>query len=81
MAVIDRRQREADEFYAAVTPFPLPDDMRSVQRQAFAGLLWNKQYYGYVIRDWLNGDPAGPPPPRSGEPVATAAGSTSTPTT
>ena len=63
VAIIDRRQREADEFYAAVTPFPLSDDMRSVQRQAFAGLLWSKQYYGYVIRDWLNGDPAGPPPP------------------
>jgi hypothetical protein len=63
VAVMDQRQREADDFYAAVTPFPLSDDMRSVQRQAFAGLLWNKQYYGYVIRDWLAGDAAGPPPP------------------
>ena len=32
-------------------------------RQAFAGLLWSKQYYHYVVRDWLDGDPAVPPPP------------------
>jgi len=37
--------------------------MRNVQRQAFAGLLWSKQFYHYVVRDWLNGDPVGPPPP------------------
>jgi hypothetical protein len=57
-----RRRQEADAFYRRVTPFPLPDDLRNVQRQAFAGLLWNKQYYGYLVDEWLNGDAAGPPP-------------------
>lgn len=57
------RQREADDFYLKVTPYPLSDDMRNVQRQAFAGLLWNKQCYHYNIRKWLAGDPAQPTPP------------------
>lgn len=61
----ETRQREADEFYARVTPFPLPDDMRRVQRQAFAGMLWSKQYYRYFVHQWLDGDPAGPTPPDS----------------
>ncbi|URD48627.1 hypothetical protein M5J74_20105 [Chroococcidiopsis sp. CCNUC1] len=38
--------------------------MRNVQRQAFAGMLWNKQYYHYIVEDWLKGDPSAPPPPR-----------------
>ena len=50
-------------FYAAVTPRDLSDDARAVMRQAFAGMLWSKQYYHYVVRDWLNGDPNFPPPP------------------
>lgn len=60
------RQREADEFYQAVCPFPISEDMRNVQRQSFAGMLWNKQYYHYVVYDWLNGDPKQikPPPQR-----------------
>jgi len=32
-------------------------------RQAYAGLLWSKQFYHYVVDDWLKGDPNGPPPP------------------
>ena len=62
-AVLTRRQREADDFYRRITPFPLSEDMCNVQRQAFAGLLWSKQYYYYDIRDWLKGDPTQPPPP------------------
>jgi hypothetical protein len=57
------RQQEADEFYRQITPESLSDDQRNVQRQAFAGMLWNKQYYHYVIEQWLNGDPATPVPP------------------
>ncbi|HQR44409.1 MAG TPA: glucosidase [Thermoanaerobaculia bacterium] len=57
------REEEADEFYAAVLPKNLPDDARLVARQAFAGMLWSKQYYHYVVTDWLEGDPAAPPPP------------------
>jgi hypothetical protein len=62
-ATFARRRREADEFYATVIPSTLSDDARSVARQAFAGLLWSKQFYHYDVRRWLEGDPAGPPPP------------------
>jgi hypothetical protein len=59
----EKRIKEADAFYERVTPFPLPEDMRNVQRQAFAGMLWNKQHYRYGVDRWLKGDPAGPLPP------------------
>jgi hypothetical protein len=61
--VFQDRQREADEFYATVIPSHLSEDGKNVMRQAFAGMLWSKQYYHYVVKDWLEGDPAGPPPP------------------
>lgn len=57
------RKQEADVFYQKVTPYEIPDEMRKVQRQAFAGLLWNKQYYRYDVQKWLDGDPNCPPPP------------------
>jgi hypothetical protein len=63
--VLQRRLEEADHFYAQVNPFPLSDDIRSIQRQALAGMLWSKQFYNYVIHDWLKGDPLGPLPPTS----------------
>ncbi len=63
-AVFAAREREADEFYAALQPAGLSDDARSVQRQAFAGLLLSKQTYGYDVSRWLKGDPEGPEPPR-----------------
>ncbi|MEP7274832.1 MAG: glucosidase, partial [Betaproteobacteria bacterium] len=62
-ATFKSRIEEADAFYRRVTPHPLPDDMRSVQRQAFAGMLWSKQYYRFFVNRWLEGDPAQPPPP------------------
>ncbi len=61
--IFTQRQQEADTFYQAVCPHPISPDMRSVQRQAFAGLLWSKQFYHYVVYDWLNGDPNPPKPP------------------
>jgi len=61
--VFSRRQREADEFYATVIPESLSDDAKSVMRQAFAGMMWSKQFYHYVVRDWLSGDPGQPAPP------------------
>jgi hypothetical protein len=59
------RQRiiEADQFYLRRTPKHLSKDAQSVQRQAFAGMLWSKQFYHYDINAWLQGDPAGPKPP------------------
>jgi hypothetical protein len=61
--LFNTRKREADEFYSTIIPEELPDDARNVMRQAFGGLLWSKQFYHYVVRDWLNGDPAFPKPP------------------
>ncbi|MBD2430279.1 MULTISPECIES: MGH1-like glycoside hydrolase domain-containing protein [Fischerella] len=58
-----KRQQEADEFYQRITPFPLSEDMRNVQRQAFAGMLWSKQFYHYIVENWLKGDRNTPPPP------------------
>ncbi|MGO9112657.1 MAG: MGH1-like glycoside hydrolase domain-containing protein [Thermoguttaceae bacterium] len=56
------RRAEADEFYAAVLPNLKGDDCH-IARSAYAGLLWSKQFYGYVVEDWLEGDPQTPPPP------------------
>ena len=57
------RRREADEFYAALEPSCLSEEHRLIQRQALAGMLWTKQFYHYVVEDWLNGDPGQPAPP------------------
>ena len=59
------RQQETDEFYHRINPAPLTADMQLVQRQAFAGMLWCKQYYHYIVEDWLKGDQAAPEPPKS----------------
>jgi hypothetical protein len=61
--VFEQRQEEAREFYAKRLPAPYGEDVRNIQRQAFAGLLWSKQFYDYEVRRWLEGDPVGPPPP------------------
>src|SRR3989304_2037490 len=61
--IFGERQREAEEFYATVIPLDLSSDARSVMRQAFAGLLWSKQVYHYVVKDWLEGGSARPAPP------------------
>ena len=57
------RQQEADEFYQRVSPHQKSLELQNVERQAFAGMLWNKQYYHYVVDTWLEGDPAQPKPP------------------
>jgi len=62
--ILQARKQEADEFYQRISPSHLSSDCQTVQRQAFAGLLWTKQFYHYVIEDWLNGDPNQPPPQR-----------------
>jgi hypothetical protein len=58
-----RCRAEADEFYAELTPAGASDDEAAVMRQAFAGMLWSKQFYHYNVARWLDGDPAQPPPP------------------
>jgi hypothetical protein len=62
-AIVVLRQREADDFYAALQVKLEDAERRNVQRQAFAGLLWSKQFYYYDVPEWLHGDPAQPPPP------------------
>jgi hypothetical protein len=57
------RRAEADAFYAPLADPCVSNDAKLVQRQAFAGLLWCKQLYYYDVGEWLEGDPAGPPPP------------------
>ena len=61
--VFKTRKTEADTFYSHVQPDQATDDERLVQRQAFAGMLWSKQYYYYDVTRWLAGDPNSPPPP------------------
>lgn len=57
------RKKEADEFYAELQQQIKTEEEKQIQRQAFAGMLWNKQYYNYDVQHWLEGDPATPPPP------------------
>lgn len=63
--VFQKRIDEADSFYADIQKGLMDDDEKNVQRQAFAGMLWNKQFYYYDVGEWLKGDPAMPPPPVS----------------
>ena len=64
-SIIDQRIDEADEFYANLLPVTADKEDRIIQRRALAGLLWTKQFYNYIIRDWLKGDPLMPVPPAS----------------
>jgi len=61
--VFAARLREAGEYYATVIPHDLSADAQLVVRQSLAGLLWSKQFYHYVVKEWLEGDPGQPPPP------------------
>ena len=62
-AIFVERQRDADEFYADIQRDIGGADGRLVQRQAFAGMIWSKQFFYYDVPEWLNGDPAQVPPP------------------
>jgi hypothetical protein len=62
-ALVAQRRQEADMFYAALQEGISSADMRLVQRQAFAGMLWSKQFYYFDVEEWLDGDPREPPPP------------------
>ena len=63
--IYDQRKQEADEFYSWIDPHEMPEDRRNIQRQAFAGMLWSKQFYYYVVEDWLKGDSGSVSPPES----------------
>jgi len=63
--ILITRLQETNEFYHKLTPDSLSTEQRNVQRQAFAGMLWSKQYYRYSVEEWLQGDSATLPPPLS----------------
>jgi hypothetical protein len=62
-AVFGQRIQEADAFYGELQRDMTSDDERNVQRQAFAGMIWSKQFFYYDVSDWMQGDPNQPPPP------------------
>jgi hypothetical protein len=64
-AIVGARRAEADAFYEALWDPGMTGEERRIARQALAGLVWSKQFYCYVVREWLEGDPAQPPPPPS----------------
>ena len=53
---------EADQFYASKISSELNDEERNEIRQGYAGLLWSKQFYQYIVQDWLEGDQVAKPP-------------------
>src|SRR5262249_8312130 len=62
--IFELRKSEADAFYAALQCNVSDEDLRRIQRQAFAGMLWSKQFFHYDVTDWLDGDPTQPKPPK-----------------
>src|SRR5690606_17328820 len=64
-AVIQARKQDADCFYEQLHPKKATEDEKAVQRQALAGMIWNKQVYIYDVSAWLEGDNPNQPPPAS----------------
>ena len=60
--MFDKRIREANEFYAEIQKDVKDPELLSIQRQAYAGMLWSKQFYYYNVYEWLKGDPSHPEP-------------------
>jgi hypothetical protein len=61
--IVEERRLEADEFYDSLVFGPISDDLRQIMRQALSGMLWTKQFYKFIQKEWIEGDPAQPPPP------------------
>ena len=64
-ATFAQRIEEADAFYASLPCSHDDEDHRRVQRQAYAGLIWSKQWYYFDVERWLSGDTGQPKPPAS----------------
>lgn len=65
--IFENRRKEADAFYDECISPQLTTEEKSISRQAYAGLLWTKQFYYYVVNSWIKGDPNSPPPPAGRE--------------
>ncbi len=63
--IVASRIAETDEFYENLIPKEATEEEKRVTRQAYAGLLWSKQFYHYAVKEWLEGDPAQPKPAES----------------
>lgn len=62
--IFQKRIEETQQFYRDLAP-NLSDEQFAIQKQAFSGLLWSKQYYNYDVEKWLEGDPKQPKPPEN----------------
>ncbi len=60
--IFDKRIRETNQFYNEVQKDVKDEELRAIQRQAYAGMLWTKQWYYYNVNEWIAGDPAMPKP-------------------
>ncbi len=60
-SIFSERIKESSSFLASITENS-SEEQREIQKQAFAGLLWTKQYYNYEVEQWLQGDPGSSPP-------------------
>ena len=70
--IIEQRRAEADEFFWRISPLPMADDLRNIQRQALSGMMWTKQHYHFIWDEWATGDPGHIPPPASRQAVRNA---------
>jgi hypothetical protein len=61
----NKRREEANEFYNNIQKHVFNDELKKIQRQAYAGMMWSKQYYAFNIYEWMYGDPEFPKPPES----------------
>ncbi|KAJ7587004.1 glycoside hydrolase family 63 protein [Mycena floridula] len=60
---LDARRQDTDEFYDSLVFGPISNDLRQIMRQALGGMLWTKQYYQFIQKDWIHGDSGQPAPP------------------
>jgi hypothetical protein len=61
--IFQKRLKEADQFYDQLQSKIDDPDLKNIQRQAYAGMMWSKQFYYYNVKEWLDGDPGRIPPP------------------
>ncbi|MDI9355640.1 MAG: glucosidase [Chitinophagaceae bacterium] len=71
-SIMNRRREECDDFYKIIQEKigneqdVLPQkEIKNIQRQAYAGMLWTKQFYYYNVAEWIKGDPGKPSPPEN----------------
>lgn len=63
-SIFDDRKKECDDFYSELQKKLPNDEIKSIQRQAYAGMMWSKQFYYYNVKNWLQGDPGRLTPPK-----------------